>query len=184
MRKVNQFLLLGALVFFTIIFINGLTFSRTDSSDEPNWIVSGHLKPDDRAAFNTLVKAVIQVESDGRRKLIGPCRERGLMQIRRRTWNWTCRTQLKVKWDYRRWAFDPQKNTAVGRAYLLYLLKEMDYYWPAAVMSYNCGLTKYRKAKVPRMTYQYLAKIKKVLTNPLPSNTLVTSALKGRGSLN
>lgn len=114
-------------------------------------------------SFEALTEAIIQVESDGRPRLVGPCKERGLMQVPRRTWNWICKTQLKVKWDFDRYAFDPEKNVAVGRAELRYLLKRLNNDWEAAVMAYNCGLRKYRIGKAPRRTYRYLDRVKKEL---------------------
>ncbi|MEK7448828.1 MAG: lytic transglycosylase domain-containing protein [Planctomycetota bacterium] len=158
-----------------VILIGALVYP--DTTGRIAWRTAGDnktfdLKKGDEAALDLLVKAVIEVESDGRRKLVGPKKERGLMQIRRRTWNWVCRTQLKTRWDYDRDAFDCEKNITVGRAYLVYLLESLDYDWPAAVMSYNCGLTNYRNGNIPTMTCQYLEKVKKTLnTKARPLST-------------
>lgn len=112
--------------------------------------------------IDLLVQAIIQVESDGRANCRGRKGERGLMQIRRATWRWTCKNVLKVNWDFDRFGFDRAKNIAVGRAYLEYLasrLKSQD----AVICAYNCGITRYLNNRVPPFTLEYLKRVKALL---------------------
>lgn len=108
--------------------------------------------------IDQLAEAIIHVESDGRARCRGNKGERGLMQIRRATWKWTCRKLLKVNWDFNRSGFDPAKNIAVGKAYLAYLAEQLPSE-EAVICAYNCGITNYLNNRVPNFTLGYLRKV-------------------------
>ncbi len=75
-------------------------------------------KPEEAA--DLLVEAIVQVESEGRPGMVGRHGERGLMQIRRATWNQISAKEFGRKVDFQR-AFDPDLNRRVGKAYLAWL---------------------------------------------------------------
>ena len=109
--------------------------------------------------FPCLVKAVIYVESNGRRKARGRNGERGLMQVSYRTWHWACRVLLKerIPWEY---GYNEYYNKRVGQAYLKYCLKRCNNNWQDAVRCYNSG---YRGAMKLNRGHRYLQKIKREL---------------------
>ena len=114
-------------------------------------------QPTIRPSFSILRDAIIQVESNGRRLARGRAGERGLMQVSRRTWNWTCRTILKkrIPWD---WAYNSRYNIEVGAAYLRYCIKRTGNI-EDGIRAYNQGI---RGSKLGR-GHNYLRKVKKHL---------------------
>jgi soluble lytic murein transglycosylase-like protein len=73
-----------------------------------------------RAGIDSLVDAIVQVESGGQARMVGRAGERGLMQIKRETWGDMTRSLFgrPVAFDK---AFNPGMNRQVGAAYLAYL---------------------------------------------------------------
>lgn len=70
-----------------------------------------------RAQEDSLVEAVIQVESGGNPRKVGRAGERGLMQIKKDTWREVTRRLYGKPVSFDR-AFEPELNRIVGRAYL------------------------------------------------------------------
>lgn len=111
--------------------------------------------------FDEIVEAIIYVESKGNRKAKGKDTERGLMQVRYKTWLWTCKRLLKkdVPWE---WAYHPYWNKLVGRRYLQYCFDSFEgsptQTWDA-IRAYNKGV---RGAKLNR-GWSYLKKVKRQL---------------------
>jgi soluble lytic murein transglycosylase-like protein len=70
-----------------------------------------------RLISDLLVDAIEQVESGGNPRCVGRAGERGIMQIKRETWNHVTRRMFgqRVPFDQ---AFDPELNDKVARAYL------------------------------------------------------------------
>ncbi|MBI4713563.1 MAG: lytic transglycosylase domain-containing protein [Planctomycetes bacterium] len=111
--------------------------------------------------IDELARALIHVESDGKVNCRGRKGERGLMQIRRNTWNWACKKLLKVKWDFNTDGFDRAKNIIVGKTYLTYLAERLKSE-EAVICAYNCGITKYLNNQVPPFTLEYLQRVKNI----------------------
>lgn len=101
-----------------------------------------------------LVDAVIQVESGGRPRKVGRAGERGVMQIKRSTWNQTTRRLHGRSLPFDR-AFDPAANRRVGRAYMAELhafLQEHRAQWRSderalLLACYNAGPARVRAAR-------------------------------------
>jgi len=86
--------------------------------------------------IDKIVKAIIQVESNGNRLAKGCASEKGLMQVSYRTWIWTCEKILHedIPWAY---GFNSYYNKRVGTAYLTYLINR--YGFEQGVRRYNQG---------------------------------------------
>lgn len=96
--------------------------------------------------FDILVRAVIQQESNGKHDAVSPVGAKGAMQIMPATYDeWYERLQIKEPKDPFNW----HQNTAIGRAYLKWLLK-----WfrgaedqvELALAAYNGGIGNVEKA--------------------------------------
>lgn len=109
-------------------------------------------------SINDIVVAICLWESDNRRWLRGDDGERGIMQIKREVWNFTCHRLLHVDWTFDM-AFNRAKNITVGRAYLKYLIRKYGD-WHLAVRIYNAG---YHGVTVHNRANKYLANIKHVI---------------------
>ncbi len=72
---------------------------------------------DPKRVADFLVVAVAQIESDGKATKVGRAGERGLMQIKRSTWQHVTRNLYGCPLPFDQ-AFDPAINRRVGRAYL------------------------------------------------------------------
>lgn len=115
-----------------------------------------------------LVEAVVQVESGGSPRKIGDAGERGIMQIKRATWNHTTRRVFGHAVHFDR-AFDPNLNRLVGRAYLAEMSAFLRHYrraWRADERSlllacYNAGPARVLQARfdlrrLPASTQSYV----------------------------
>jgi len=116
---------------------------------------------------------VIRKESTWNPRAIGPVGERGLMQIRRSTWNWATRIIYRNPLPFDK-AFNPSINKKVGTWYLKWIqktLKSKKYMGcePSIdhiLAAYNGGIgrlkkNKYRVSRMPRSTRQYVADVKR-----------------------
>lgn len=72
---------------------------------------------DPKRVADFLVVAVVQIESDGIARKVGRAGERGLMQIKRSTWQHVTKRLYGRALPFDQ-AFDPAINRRVGRAYL------------------------------------------------------------------
>lgn len=119
-------------------------------------------------AADLLVEAIVQVESAGRAGMVGRHGERGVMQLKRDTWNQTTAQEFGRKIDFHQ-AFDPDLNRRVGKAYLAWLHNYLLRYqarWKADERSlllacYNAGPTQVREAgfnlkRLPASTQDYV----------------------------
>lgn len=111
--------------------------------------------------FDEIVEAIIYVESKGNRKAKGKDTERGLMQVRYKTWLWTCKRLLKkdVPWE---WAYHPYWNKLVGTAYFKYCLdsfKGSPTQMCDGIRAYNKGVRGSRKGR----GFGYLRKVQRRL---------------------
>jgi membrane-bound lytic murein transglycosylase MltF len=109
--------------------------------------------------MDILIQAISQLESGDNHKARSRRGARGILQIRAPTWRWVCKNRLKVNWNFREHAYDSQKNIAVGRAYLEYLMERFDSV-DAALVAYNCGPGHYVNNQVPLTTQEYLVNVK------------------------
>ena len=115
-----------------------------------------------------LVEAIVQIESAGNPKCVGPKGERGLMQIKRETWKdmTTARFGSPVSFDE---AFNPALNRFVGRLYLDYLQRYIRQHkdkWQGdersmLLAAYNAGPKRLRQAdfdvnKLSKITRSYV----------------------------
>jgi len=71
----------------------------------------------DELSHDLLVESIVQIESAGVPDRVGSKGERGLMQIKRATWNETTRETFGEAVSFRR-AFEPALNRQIGSAYL------------------------------------------------------------------
>jgi soluble lytic murein transglycosylase-like protein len=125
----------------------------------------------DRWVSDLLVEAIIQVESTGNPRLVGQAGERGLMQIKRGTWNEMTEHLYgrRLPFDM---AFDSEVNVQVGRAYLAELQRMLGPHrasWKAderalLLAAYNSGPTSVIQAKfdlrrVPAQTANYVSRV-------------------------
>jgi soluble lytic murein transglycosylase-like protein len=85
-------------------------------AEEPE-VSSGAAFIDPKRVADFLVVAVVQIESDGKARKVGRAGERGLMQIKRSTWQHVTKTLYGHALPFDQ-AFDPVINRRVGRAYL------------------------------------------------------------------
>jgi hypothetical protein len=72
---------------------------------------------DPKRVADFLVVAVAQIESDGQARKVGRAGERGLMQIKRSTWQHVTKNLYGHALPFDQ-AFDPATNRRVGKAYL------------------------------------------------------------------
>ncbi|HEY8241554.1 MAG TPA: lytic transglycosylase domain-containing protein [Kiritimatiellia bacterium] len=119
-------------------------------------------------ASDYLIDTIIQLESAGNPRRVGRSGERGLMQLRSRTWTHMTRELFGKKVPFDR-AFEPELNRQVGRAYLAwlhkYLLKNKGK-WKAdertlLLACYNAGPETVRRAgfavkQLPASTRDYV----------------------------
>lgn len=121
-------------------------------------------------ATEKLLDAIIQIESQGNPKMVGGVGERGLMQIRKNTWNEVCRKNFDTPISFDR-AFEPEMNRRVGRYYLgdlqifLYANRKE---WKSdlrslLLASYNAGPDRVRKSgfnlkRLPKSVQSYAAR--------------------------
>lgn len=126
------------------------------------------VRPDARRASDLFIDAIIQVESAGNARQVGRSGERGLMQIKAKTWAHVTRELYGRKLSFDQ-AFDPAVNKAVGAAYLAslqeFLVKHRGQ-WKADERSlllacYNAGPDKVRRSgfclrRLPRSTQDYV----------------------------
>lgn len=80
-------------------------------------VFSGGALVDPKRVADFLVVAVVQIESDGKATKVGRAGERGLMQIKRSTWQHVTRKLYGRALPFDQ-AFDPAINRRIGRAYL------------------------------------------------------------------
>ena len=80
-------------------------------------VFSGNAFVDPKRVADFLVGAVAQIESDGQARKVGRAGERGLMQIKRSTWQQVTRNLYGHALPFDQ-AFDPAINRRVGKAYL------------------------------------------------------------------
>ncbi len=143
------------------------------------------LEPGDPA--QTLVEAIIQVESGGDPLCTGSAGERGLMQIKAATWNQISRRAFGefVSFDL---AYDPEFNRRAGRAYLAWLqgfLRNHGAQWQAdertlLLAGYNAGPGALRRAdfdpsRLPASTRDYIRRVS-ALHDTLRASRLARSA--------
>lgn len=115
-----------------------------------------------------LVEAIVQVESGGNPGMVGKAGERGLMQVKKDTWNQMSRRAFGRKVSFET-AFDPAVNRKVGAAYLTYLksfLAAHKQAWKADERSlllacYNAGPGRVKEAgfcltRLPSTTRDYV----------------------------
>jgi soluble lytic murein transglycosylase-like protein len=128
------------------------------------------VKPDVHVASDLLIEAIIQVESAGNPRRVGGHGERGLMQLKARTWAETTRELFGRKLPFDQ-AFNAEINRKVGRAYLatlhVFLMKHRSE-WKADERSlllacYNAGPHKVKRSgfalgELPRSTQDYIAR--------------------------
>lgn len=152
--------------------------AERDSGDE----VTGPPSRKDRGAVpgdvfeegtipESLVAAIVMVESSGNPRVVGQSGERGLMQIKRETWDAVTRNALGavVPFDC---AFDPETNVRVGVAYLEELrafLAPFRSQWQSDELTlllacYNAGPTSVRAAEfdVDRLSEQQRGYVERV----------------------
>ena len=123
---------------------------------------------DTRMVADRLVLAIVQVESGGNTRKVGRAGERGLMQIKRETWQATTRGMYGRPVPFDR-AFDASLNRKVGRAYLAELqtfLARHRNRWRSDERSlllacYNAGPTRVMQAgfdvrRLPRSVRSYV----------------------------
>jgi len=114
------------------------------------------------------IESIIQIESQGKPRMVGGSGERGLMQIMPETWRETTQAVFgkELEFDY---AFNPTINKKVGSAYVKWLqhfLHSHQEYWGGDVRElilacYNCGpgLVKTRDfelSDLPESTQSYV----------------------------
>lgn len=93
----------------------------------------------------SLVLALIQVESSYRRRQVSPVGAMGLMQIMPRTGReWSRR--LGIRWRGKKTLFKPGQNIQLGTAYLAWLLKRFRGNRKLALTAYCYGPGKVRRA--------------------------------------
>ncbi len=104
-----------------------LSFKKSDetlSKDQHVLIFNEHRSNvkeiDTRRISDLLVDAIIQVESAGNPLRVGNVGERGLMQIRKATWNQMSKKLYGNVLSFDK-AFDPEINKRVGKRYLVEL---------------------------------------------------------------
>jgi soluble lytic murein transglycosylase-like protein len=118
-----------------------------------------------------LVDSIIQVESRGDTRCIGAAGERGLMQIRRSTWEEMTKTLFGRALPFK-YAFSEELNVRVGRAYLAHIQSFLHAHreaWQADERSlilacYNAGPARvkhggFRLSELPRSTQHYVERV-------------------------
>jgi soluble lytic murein transglycosylase-like protein len=146
-------------------------------------------KPEQAADF--LVEAIVQVESAGRTGMVGRHGERGLMQIKRTTWNQMTAREFGRKVDFQR-AFEPDLNRRVGKAYLAWLheyLQSHKSHWKTDERSlllacYNAGPTQVKEAgfnlkHLPASTQDYVRRASALHESMLRNNGIQLAARVG-----
>ncbi len=93
----------------------------------------------------SLVLALIQVESSYRRRQVSPVGALGLMQLMPKTGREWAR-RLGIPWSGKRTLFTPQKNIQLGTAYLAWLLKRFRGDRRLALTAYCHGPGRVRRA--------------------------------------
>jgi len=124
-----------------------------------------------QAVDSALVLAIAEVESGGDPRAVGPHGERGLMQIRRETWQELTLRVYGRRVSFAR-AFDAQVNVQIGQAYLRELARLLEARRdelqgdPIALLvaSYNSGLTavarrSFRLERCPAATRDYVRRV-------------------------
>ena len=86
-----------------------------------------------------IIEAIIETESMGRPRAIGPKGSIGLMQIKPATG--------RALGYSRQDLFDPEKNVAAGTAYLEMLLDQFDDDMHKALSAYNCGPQNWKRCQ-------------------------------------
>jgi hypothetical protein len=123
-------------------------------------------------SFDLFVDALIQVESGGNPLCTGAAGERGLMQIKRTTWNETVAWLYSKSISFDR-AFSPTANREVGTGYLVYLTGFLnqhaekwhrDHRLALLAACYNAGPGAVRRAgfrldRLPLSTQRYVERI-------------------------
>lgn len=155
-----------------------------DVGDDSEAVVTA--RPEQAADF--LVEAIVQVESAGQPGKVGRHGERGLMQIRRATWNQISAREFGRKLDFQR-AFDPDLNRRVGKAYLAWLhdyLQQNKSRWKADERSlilacYNAGPTQVKRAgfnlrRLPASTQDYVRRASALHESMLRDNGIQLAA--------
>ena len=139
-------------------------------------------------AADLLVEAIVQVESAGRPGMVGRHGERGLMQIKRATWNQMTAREFGRKVDFQR-AFDADLNRRMGKAYLAWLHDYLNRYrgrWKADERSlilacYNAGPTQVKAAGfnlrlLPASTQDYVRRASALHESMLRDNGIQLAA--------
>lgn len=172
---------IGALSLSALLAQCALALRRADAVPEPSqaedaeiavqYGVRANAMPDVRRTTETLVDAIIQVESAENPTRVGRHGERGLMQIKRSTWaEVTRRLYGRARpFDH---AFNPGFNRFIGKAYLAYLqgfLHARREDWRSDERSlllacYNAGPKRVQQAgfdlrRLPRTTRQYVDRV-------------------------
>jgi len=124
----------------------------------------------DELSRDLLVESIVQIESAGVPNRVGSKGERGLMQIKRETWNETTRETFGRTISFRR-AFEPALNRQIGSAYLEYLreyIRDHQTAWKSderslLLASYNAGPAAVERAgfnlaALPASTRDYVAR--------------------------
>jgi soluble lytic murein transglycosylase-like protein len=99
---------------------DGIARDAVDSALDETVAPVPQAKPSVEEASGFLIDAIIQVESAGNPRRVGREGERGLMQLKPRTWATVTHDMYGRKLSFDR-AFDPSVNRKVGRAYLAVL---------------------------------------------------------------
>ena len=115
-----------------------------------------------------LIESIVQIESAGKPGKVGSKGERGLMQIKRETWQETTRGAFGSPLPFSR-AFEPALNRQVGSAYLAYLQAFIQSHrseWKSderalLLACYNAGPTAVERAgfdvaRIPASTRDYV----------------------------
>jgi soluble lytic murein transglycosylase-like protein len=114
----------------------------------------------------TLIRAVIAVESGGKIWAVSPKGAMGLMQLMPGTWG-----ELRLRFALGADPFDPCDNIFAGTAYLRQLLDQ--YGDPGFLAAYNAGPGRYeaylfRGRPLPAETVAYVAKLSSRMLDPAP----------------
>lgn len=116
--------------------------------------------------FDTIIQAMIQVESRGNPFAKGKHGEKGLMQIKKITWRTTCKI-LGEHYDYNKNVYNGELNQYIGSEYYRWITSRLinkgyseNSAWRIALRVYNAGLQNATKG----IGFKYLHRIEKEIT--------------------
>lgn len=128
-------------------------------------------QPSGREIGDTLVEAIILVESQGDTYRVGKAGERGLMQIKLATWREITRALFGQPLPFQK-AFDPTLNRRIGRSYLARLQTQLELHradWQTderslIIAAFNAGPTLLRQKnfalhQLPAATRDYVERV-------------------------